>query len=180
MSLKTLYTHYRPWCIGGLSLALHLTLMALAPSWYPSTMTYARNALVADLAAAPATNAYPLPLRQPENSFFPPLHIERARLAALHRHLHKTQGEDRLPEVIFRIEPEYPYIALRAKIEGKIWIRVLVDQEGRVERLGKITGHPAFHESASKAVQQWHFSPALQGGQPARIWVRIPFRFELD
>ncbi len=175
MSLKTLYTHYRPWCILSLSLALHLLLMALAPTWYLAATVFVRNALAPDVAAAPAANAY-MPLPHPESSFFSPLHVERARLTALQRHL----GEDRLPEVLHRIEPEYPYIALRAKIEGKVWIRVLVDEEGRVERLGKIVGHPAFHESAATAVKEWRFRPALQGGQPARTWVRVPFRFELD
>lgn len=180
MSLKTLYTHYRPWCILGLSLALHLALMALAPTWYLSATLFVRNALTPDLAAAPATNAYPMALPQPESSFFSPLHVERARLAAVHRQLEEIRGEDRLPEVLHRVEPPYPYIALRARIAGKVWVRVLVDEKGRVERLGKIVGHPAFHENAAAAAKQWRFSPALQGGQPARTWVRVPFSFELD
>ena len=75
--------------------------------------------------------------------------------------------------------PEYPEIAREAGIVGKVFVMVLVGKDGKVEQIGDITGPEVFHEAAKKAALQWEFSPAIQNDKPVRVWVSLPFNFQL-
>ncbi len=57
-----------------------------------------------------------------------------------------------------KAEPEYPSIAIEAKITGIVQVRVLVDKEGNVERACATTGHPILKEAAVKAARKWKFT----------------------
>ena len=37
-----------------------------------------------------------------------------------------------------------------------------------------------FREAAATAARQWEFVPAIQNDRPVRVWVDVPFRFELE
>ena len=64
-------------------------------------------------------------------------------------------------------------------IEGKVFVRVLVNLEGRVERVERVTGPEIFHEAVTEAARQWEFTPAIQNEQSVRVWMSLPFSFEL-
>ena len=55
-------------------------------------------------------------------------------------------------------EPEYPPIAIAAKITGTVQVRILVDKEGNVKRACAATGHPILKEAAVRAARKWRFS----------------------
>lgn len=87
------------------------------------------------------------------------------------------------PEFIFKAKPVYPPAALKAKIEAKVYVRILVDKEGDVRDaiVAKGTGAPewGFEESALDAARRCKFTPAIQQGKPVAIWVTFPFEFKL-
>ena len=83
------------------------------------------------------------------------------------------------PEVKKKVAPDYPEIARKAGIEDKVFALVLVGRDGKVEKVGQITGPEVFHESVRSAAMQWEFSPAIQNDRPVRVWVSLPFTFQL-
>jgi periplasmic protein TonB len=83
------------------------------------------------------------------------------------------------PVVVKKVEPEYPRIAMSAGVEGKVFVLVLVGKDGKVEKLGQLTGPEVFHEAVRTAAAQWVFSPAIQNDRAVRVWVSLPFNFQL-
>ena len=77
-------------------------------------------------------------------------------------------------------KPKYPEIAQKAGIEGRVFVKVLVGKDGKVEQAGVISGPEVFHEVARAAAMQWTFSPAIQNDKPVRVWVSLPFVFKLN
>ena len=86
---------------------------------------------------------------------------------------------EKQPEVIESAKPDYPEIALKANIEGRVFVLALVGKDGKVEQVGKVTGPEVFHEAAKVAAWKWVFSPAMQNDKPVRVWVSLPFTFQL-
>ena len=78
-----------------------------------------------------------------------------------------------------RAVPKYPDIARKANITGKVFVTALVNKAGKVEQIGKITGPPIFHGAAKTAALKWEFEPAIQNDKPVKVWVSLPFTFQL-
>ena len=87
---------------------------------------------------------------------------------------------EKQPEVKKQVKPDYPEIARKAGIEGKVAVNVLVGKDGKVERIGEISGPEVFHGAAEAAALQWEFTPAIQNDRPVRVWVTIPFTFKFN
>ena len=83
------------------------------------------------------------------------------------------------PVAIVQVKPAYPDIARRAEVEGTVYVKVLVDKEGKVKKAVPVDGPEIFYEEAIKASMQWVFKPAIQHDQPVSVWVVIPFRFNV-
>ena len=79
-----------------------------------------------------------------------------------------------------RVVPEYPDIARKANITGKVFVTALIGKDGKVEQIGKITGPEVFHAAAKAAAQKWEFEPAIQNDKPVKVWVSLPFTFKLN
>ena len=79
-----------------------------------------------------------------------------------------------------RAVPQYPDIARKANITGKVFVTALIDKTGKVEAIGKITGPEVFHEAARAAAVKWEFEPAIQNDKPVKVWVSLPFTFQLN
>ncbi|HTS88598.1 MAG TPA: energy transducer TonB [Gemmatimonadales bacterium] len=62
----------------------------------------------------------------------------------------------------------YPQALLARGIEGKVVLRLFVDESGRVDldstELAESSGYPALDSAALSAVGQFHFAPALRNG----------------
>lgn len=88
---------------------------------------------------------------------------------------------EKLPVPVKQVRPEYPDIARRAGIEGTVWLKILVDKEGRAKKAIVLkSDSEIFDEPAIKAALQWVFSPAMMNKGPVSVWVAIPFRFQLN
>ena len=85
---------------------------------------------------------------------------------------------EKQPVPIEQVQPEYPEIARRAGIEGRVIVKVWVDKNGRVkEALVQRSDNDLFDAPALAAVRRWKFEPAIQAGNPVDVWVSIPIRF---
>jgi protein TonB len=77
--------------------------------------------------------------------------------------------------------PEYPESARRQGREGRVLLRVLVDDQGRSKQveINSSSGSDALDRAAAAAIQRWRFHPARHGDQPVESWLRIPIEFRL-
>ena len=74
----------------------------------------------------------------------------------------------------------YPEIALRARVEGKVFVKAFVDETGTVTSAEIVKGIGAgCDEAAIDAVRQTKFSPGKQRGRPIKVQVTIPIIFKL-
>jgi protein TonB len=88
---------------------------------------------------------------------------------------------EKLPEMVRAVTPEYPEIAKRAGITGKVFVKVLVDKSGKPKKAVVIkSDSELFNQSAIDAAMKSAFSPALQNQHPIAVWIVLPYRFTLE
>ena len=88
---------------------------------------------------------------------------------------------EKLPNPVRQVKPEYPDIARRAGIEGTVWVKILVDKQGKSKKAIVIKSDAEiFNEAALQAALQWVFTPAIMNSGPVAVWVAVPFRFQLN
>lgn len=83
------------------------------------------------------------------------------------------------PRIIKKVEPVYPEIALKAKIEGKVQIVVITDIYGRVKQASVYKGHPLLNQAALDAVKQWVYEPYILNGVPKPMKFMVVIKFRL-
>ncbi|MCW8804069.1 MAG: energy transducer TonB [Ignavibacteriaceae bacterium] len=74
----------------------------------------------------------------------------------------------------------YPEIAIRAGVQGKVFVRAFVDESGSVTKAEVVKGIGAgCDEAAIDAVLQTKFSPGKQRGRPIKVQITVPIVFKL-
>lgn len=76
----------------------------------------------------------------------------------------------------------YPAPSIRGHEQGTVLLRVLVDAEGRVERVevARSSGYARLDAAGREAVLRGRFKPVLIDGKPAPAWGLVPIEFRLD
>lgn len=88
---------------------------------------------------------------------------------------------EKQPEIVKRVQPEYPEIAKRAGVEGTVYVKILLDKQGKPEKAVVIKSDAEmFNKLATDAAMKFLFTPAIQDKKPVKVWVVIPFRFKLN
>ena len=87
-----------------------------------------------------------------------------------------------LPRVLREVKPQYTADAMRAKVQGTVWLEAVVLPDGSVGRveitrsLDQVFG---LDQEAVRAAKQWRFSPGTRFGQPVAVIVTIELTFTL-
>ncbi|HSR52395.1 MAG TPA: energy transducer TonB [Acidobacteriota bacterium] len=92
----------------------------------------------------------------------------------------RVGGDVLASRVIKRVHPIYPPLARRARIQGVVDIKVIVDEQGNVTQAELLDGHRMLADAALEAVRQWKYSPTILNGQPVPVVATISIRFRLD
>ena len=79
-----------------------------------------------------------------------------------------------------KVQPNYPPLALRYRIQGIVRFNAIIGTNGRVQTLQLVTGHPLLVAAAQKAVKQWVYRPAYVRGEPAEVVTQIDVKFNID
>jgi TonB family protein len=58
------------------------------------------------------------------------------------------------------VAPQYPPIAVLARLSGSVAVRVVVDQSGNVTHADATGGHPVLKKTATEAAKKWKFEVA--------------------
>ncbi len=82
------------------------------------------------------------------------------------------------PKIVSRAEPEYPDAQKKAGVKGDVRLLVLVDREGRVQKV-RVQSYDseAFINPAIEAARQSVFAPALINKAKVRAWAPLRIRF---
>lgn len=87
---------------------------------------------------------------------------------------------EKYPELIESSKPEYPELAKKAGIEGKVFVKVLVDKEGNPKKAVVIKSeNEIFNQSAVNAAMKSKFTPAINKGEKIAVWIVLPFKYAL-
>ena len=109
--------------------------------------------------------------------FVPPPHIEPPPRPE--KHPVKLSEGVLAAQLISRIEPLYPIIAIQTKTEGTVRLHAIVDKDGRITSLDVLSGHPLLVKAALDAVRQWLYRPTMLNGQPVEVETSITVIFRL-
>ncbi len=82
-------------------------------------------------------------------------------------------------KVLNRVQPAYPPLASRARIQGTVVLEAIIAKDGSVQNLRVIEGHPMLVQAAVQAVQQWRYQPTILNNEPVEVETIINVVFKL-
>lgn len=84
------------------------------------------------------------------------------------------------PKVVSKMEPNYTDDARNAKIQGPVVLSVIVDAQGRAEKI-RVTKSldKGLDQQAVGAIEKWRFAPGIKDGKPVRVAATIEVNFHL-
>ena len=128
--------------------------------------TTVQEVLHAPVAAAPVAAVAPLPAAAPAPAAAP-----------------LARGPVIVSGVEYLSQPkvEYPISARRAGLEGKVMLRLLIDEKGLAQRadIQQSSGHPRLDEAARAAALRAVFKPHVEDGHPMPVYALVPISFSL-
>jgi protein TonB len=87
-----------------------------------------------------------------------------------------------LPTVLREVKPAYTADAMRAKVQGSVWLECIVMPDGTVGEV-RVTRSldPIFglDQEAIKAAKNWRFRPGMRQGEPVPVIITIELTFTL-
>jgi len=90
-------------------------------------------------------------------------------------------GDVKAPEKISQIRPQYTEIARKARIQGVVIVKAIIDKTGSVTNVKVLKGLPmGLEEEAIKAIKQWKFKPATLNGKPVDVYFNLTVNFRLQ
>lgn len=91
---------------------------------------------------------------------------------------------EKMPGFLDQKKPLYPEMARIAGITGKVFVSVLIGEDGRPIKAKVMKRIPAdcdvFDAVALKSVMDSRYYPGIQNGSPIKVWFTVPIRFQLD
>ena len=84
--------------------------------------------------------------------------------------------------MIYQEPPKYPLDAKHAGITGMVWIKALVDKEGKVRQaiVGTSSGYASLDAAAVAAAYHNRYIPGYQNGRPVALWIKYKVDFRLN
>ena len=114
---------------------------------------------------------------------------EIGRLAPVPPHVDPPRPTEKRPvhvsegilegQLISRVEPQYPVIAVQTKTEGEVRLHAIISRDGRITALEVVSGSPLLVRAALEAVRQWRYRPTLLNGEPVEVDTSITVIFHL-
>jgi periplasmic protein TonB len=100
----------------------------------------------------------------------PPVKTERRKVSEMQQ----------MAQLITRVEPRYPPLAIQIHREGRVELHALISTTGTIESLEAISGDPFFIQSALAAVREWRYRPTILNGHPIEVDTRITVIYTLS
>lgn len=91
----------------------------------------------------------------------------------------RVGGNVQSANLIRKVEPVYPPLAVQAQIQGTVRFTAIISREGRILNLQLVSGHPLLLGSATAAASQYEYKPTLLNGSPVEVVTQIDVGFTL-
>jgi protein TonB len=89
-------------------------------------------------------------------------------------------GQIKQPQLVTRIEPEYPPLAVKAHIQGVVILEATVNEEGKVIEVRLLrSANPLIDREAELALKQWRYSPLVLNGITVPFVLTVTLSFSL-
>jgi protein TonB len=85
-----------------------------------------------------------------------------------------------MSQIVYRIEPVYPLIAIHNHIEGTVELHAIIGRDGVVREVQVLSGNAFLIAAARQAVFQWRFRPTLLNGQPVEVDTFFTVNFRIN
>jgi len=82
--------------------------------------------------------------------------------------------------LIQRVNPVYPPMALAAGIQGSVEFNVVIGEDGSVKSLQLVRGHPLLVNAAKEAVLQWKYRPTVLNGNIVSVIAPVIVNFAVS
>jgi TonB family protein len=84
------------------------------------------------------------------------------------------------PRLMKKVSPTYPSLARSLRIEGTVRFTAIIRNDGTVQNVQLVSGHKMLIQSATAAVKQWIYRPAVLNGKPVDVTTQIDVKFTLN
>ena len=91
----------------------------------------------------------------------------------------RVGGGVREPRRVVVVQPVYPEVAAKARIQGTVVIEATINERGRVVNVNLLQGAPLFSDAALEAVKKWVYTPTLVNGVPTPVIMTVTVHFKL-
>lgn len=81
--------------------------------------------------------------------------------------------------LVYRVDPQYPQLAIGARISGTVELRAIIGRDGRVRSVEVLSGSALLTHAAVAAVREWRYRPTLLNGEAVEVETLITVRFVL-
>jgi protein TonB len=89
-------------------------------------------------------------------------------------------GQIKQPQLVKRVEPEYPPLAVKAHIQGVVILEATVGEEGEVIEVRLLrSANPLIDREAEIALKQWRYSPLVLNGIKVPFMLTVTLSFSL-
>jgi protein TonB len=90
-------------------------------------------------------------------------------------------GQIKPPQLLKRVEPEYPPLAVAAQVHGVVILEATVNEEGTVMDVRILRSvHPLLDREADRVVRQWRYSPVVLNDVPMPFILTVTLSFSLE
>jgi protein TonB len=94
--------------------------------------------------------------------------------------VHRRGGSVSAPRVLVHVDPRYTSEALERRIQGEVWLQLVVTQSGAPTNVRVVrTLDAALDEEAVNAVRRWRFAPGMLAGTPVDVEVVVIMGFKI-
>ncbi len=83
------------------------------------------------------------------------------------------------PELLKKVAPAYPELARKAQVEGVVVVKILIDTNGDIEDAQIFKSIPMLDRAAIDAAMKFKFTPGKQRDRFVKVWMKLPFKFNL-
>lgn len=83
-----------------------------------------------------------------------------------------VSGAQQDRRLIRKVDPQYPALAKRLKLEGTVRVEITIALEGTVKSVTTLGGNPVLSQAVEDAVKQWKYSSG-----PAETKKILEFKF---
>jgi periplasmic protein TonB len=92
----------------------------------------------------------------------------------------RVGGQIKAPDLVHRVEPQYPPAAQQARVQGVVVLEATVDTGGYVQSAHVLRGSPLLNDAAINAVKQWRYSPLILNGTPTPFILTVTVNFRMQ